>query len=437
MNTPHPVSKPVAGTVPTSTSLLERYYAVRSFTETLASRLSAEDQLVQSMPDVSPTKWHRGHVTWFFETFLLIPHLPGYEPIDPAYEYLFNSYYESVGERQERSERGLLSRPSNDEVAAYRRHVDQAMSRLLTDADIAFDTKSDLVSLLELGFHHEQQHQELLLMDIKHVFSRNVTRPAYHDLPERPAAHVPEFAWIGVDGGVVDIGTDVTETNFGFDNEGPRHQQVVPDFELGNRLVTNGDWLGFINDGGYQQAEHWLSAGWAHINATGWNAPMYWEQVDGEWKIHTLHGFVDVDLDEPVVHVSYYEADAFARWFGGRLPTEAEWEVAVADRPSQGNLADSGHLHPVPATIVDRDGFTQLYGDVWEWTSSPYTAYPGFSPAPGAVGEYNGKFMVNQQVLRGGCCATPPGHIRKTYRNFFPAASRWMFGGVRVARDLS
>ena len=430
MNTPHPVST-------ATTSLLERYYAVRSFTETLASRLSAEDQLVQSMPDVSPTKWHRGHVTWFFETFLVVPHLPGYEPIDPSYEFIFNSYYESVGERQERSERGLLSRPSNDEVAAYRLHVDKAMSQLLSDPDVAFESDPELVSLLELGFHHEQQHQELLLMDIKHVFSRNVTRPAYHDLPERPAAQVPDFAWIEVDGGVVDIGMDVTDTNFGFDNEGPRHQQVVPDFELANRLVTNGDWLKFIADGGYQQAEHWLSAGWAHINAANWTAPLYWEQVDGGWKIHTLHGFVDVELDEPVVHVSYYEADAYARWFGGRLPTEAEWEVAVGERPSQGNLADSGYLHPVPATIVDADGFTQLYGDVWEWTSSPYTAYPGFVAAPGAVGEYNGKFMVNQQVLRGGCCATPPGHIRKTYRNFFPAACRWMFGGLRVARDRS
>lgn len=417
-----------------SNSLLERYTSVRSATEELAASLSAEDQLVQSMPDASPTKWHRGHTSWFFETFLLLPELEGYETLDPSYEFIFNSYYESVGERQERSERGLLSRPSNDEVTAYRTHVDRAMATLLTDASIGFAQRPNLIELLVLGFHHEQQHQELLLMDIKHVFSRNVLRPAYHEQVEPSDGSIPSFMWIDVGGGIVDIGSADSE-EFAFDNEGPRHQQVVPDFALGNRLVTNGDWLAFMEAGGYNQAEHWLSAGWAHINATGWTAPLYWELEDGAWKIHTLHGFVDLDVNEPVVHVSYYEADAYARWFGGRLPTEAEWEVAVGAHPSQGNLADSGYLHPTSATVVDADGFTQLYGDVWEWTSSPYTAYPGFAPAEGAVGEYNGKFMVNQQVLRGGCCVTPAGHIRNTYRNFFPADSRWMFGGVRVARD--
>ncbi len=421
-------------TSPSTATLLERYRDVRSFTEQLASRLSAEDQLVQSMPDVSPTKWHRAHVTWFFETFLLRPNLAGYEPIDPQYEYLFNSYYESVGDRQLRSERGLLSRPSNDEVQAYRKHVDAAMATLISGD---FAERPDLVDLLHLGFHHEQQHQELLLMDIKHVFSRNVGHPVYAAEPDRSAANVPEFSWIEVEGGVVDIGCNVADVEFAFDNEGPKHQQVVPSFALGNRLVTNADWLRFVDDGGYTDARHWLSAGWSHINETGWNAPLYWEQCGGEWFVHTLHGFVPIDPAEPVVHVSYFEADAFARWAGGRLPTEAEWELAVGDRPTQGNLADSGHFHPVPATVVDHDGFTQLYGDVWEWTSSPYTAYPGFVVADGAVGEYNGKFMVNQQVLRGGCCATSPGHVRPTYRNFFPAHARWQFGGVRIARNIA
>ena len=390
--------------------------------------------MIQSMPDVSPTKWHRAHITWFFETFLLLPHLDGYEAYDEAFQYLYNSYYESVGDRHPRAERGVVSRPPASEIAKYRQHVDEAMVTLI---DTVVPTNEDLADLVRLGLHHEQQHQELMLMDIKHVFSRSVLHPSYHELAPQPVGSNPDLGWVRVDGGLIEIGhTGTPDDGFHFDNEAPRHKVYLQPFEMADRLVTNGDWLQFMADDGYHQPAHWLSEGWATITRENWEAPMYWEPTKSGWHVHTLHGLVPVDPAEPVCHVSYYEADAYARWADARLPTEFEWEHAAADAPVQGNLASTGRFHPAPAG--DADGsLRQIFGDVWEWTSSSYAAYPGFRPAAGAVGEYNGKFMVNQYVLRGGCCATPAGHTRPTYRNFFPTHSRWMFSGLRLARDSS
>lgn len=412
--------------------LLSAYQAVRSHTDALAAPLSSEDQCIQSMPDVSPTKWHRAHVTWFFETFLLKPHLGGYREHHPAFGYLFNSYYEAVGQRHPRPERGNLSRPSCEEVTAYRAHVDEAMAELL-----ARPLDGPTTELVTLGLHHEQQHQELLLMDIKHVLSTNQALwPAYHDLPlASPALSAngqPAASWVSFDGGEVCMGHG--DDGFAFDNESPRHRVILPSYRLADRLVTCGQWLEFIADGGYDTPTLWLSDGWYQRLEHRWEAPSYWDFCpDDGWRVFTLHGLQPVSLDEPVCHLSYYEADAFARWAGARLPTEAEWEHAAADQSPEGKLGDQGRLHPAPAPTGD--GLRQLYGDVWEWTSSPYGPYPGFRPAPGAVGEYNGKFMVNQFVLRGGACVTPPGHIRATYRNFFHPHTRWHFSGVRLAQD--
>lgn len=403
-------------------SLRERYVDVRRLTETLAAPLSPEDQTVQSMPDVSPTKWHRAHVSWFFETFLLKPYLAGYVEFDPVFGYLFNSYYEAVGARYPRPSRGHVSRPGVSEVTDYRRHVDAQMLRL-------FDQRLDehARALIELGLNHEQQHQELLLMDIKHVLSMSPLNPAYTHAdicrPDAPGA----AGWVGHPGGPVTIGH--RGDGFAFDNEGPAHvEQLVP-FELADRPVTCGQWLEFIADDGYQRPELWLSDGWAAVTEHDWHAPLYW-RLDDEPTVFTLTGATPIDPAEPVCHVSYYEADAFARWAGARLPTEFEWEAVAASQPMDGRFLDLQRPHPCAAFGPS------FYGDVWVWTSSAYLPYPGFRPAPGAVGEYNGKFMVNQQVLRGGSCATPPGHVRPTYRNFFPAGARWPFTGVRLAGDL-
>jgi ergothioneine biosynthesis protein EgtB len=398
----------------------------------LASVLSAEDQTVQTMPDVSPTKWHRAHVTWFFETFVLGQYARGYEPYDDAYAYIFNSYYEAVGARHPRPERGLLSRPGIEEIARYRGHVDDAMEALLRDP-----SQPGLRDLIVLGLHHEQQHQELLLMDIKHVLSKNPLHPAYlPGAPAGPGVPAPKAGWIEHGGGPVQIGH--RGEGFGFDNEFPRHTVHLTPFGLADRPVTCGEWLDFMRDDGYTRPEFWLSDGWAVINAQGWDAPLYWfcdpDEPD-RWLQFTLAGVRPVDPDEPVCHVSYYEADAFAHWTGMRLPTEAEWEtIAESDGLGDNFLAEDflsvGAPHPRPALSSNA-----LFGDTWEWTSSAYTPYPGFRAAPGAVGEYNGKFMVSQYVLRGGCCATPGGHVRATYRNFFPPGARWAFSGVRLARD--
>jgi ergothioneine biosynthesis protein EgtB len=410
---------------------LESFEAVRRETEALAANLTPEDQAIQSMPDVSPTKWHLAHTTWFFETFILGRLDRGYPAFDPAFAYLFNSYYEAVGPRHPRPERGLLSRPSVDIVGAYRDHVGAALSRFVERAPEA--AWREAAPLIELGLHHEQQHQELILMDIKHVFSVNPLSPAYQ--APRPQAVAPPgaLAWIEFPGGLREIGHD--GAGFAFDNETPRHKVWLDPFRLASRPVSCGDYLAFIEDGGYRRPEFWLSDGWATVCREGWDAPLYWRRDDGEWSIFTLCGRRRLDPDEPVCHVSFYEADAFAKWAGKRLPTEAEWETAAEGVPLSGNFADRRQLHPCVDTASAGGRLRQMFGDVWEWTASPYTPYPRFRAAAGAVGEYNGKFMSSQMVLRGGAAVTPANHIRATYRNFFPPAARWAFAGLRLAED--
>jgi ergothioneine biosynthesis protein EgtB len=414
-----------------------RYREVRGFTEALARDLAPEDQVVQSMEDVSPTKWHLAHTSWFFETFLLQPRLPAYEPLDRRYAFLFNSYYVQAGERHCRAQRGYISRPTVAEVGRYRRHVDAAMERFLVEGGGAGDP--EVRALTELGIHHEQQHQELLLTDIKHVFSVNPLRPPYRSEPlpppNGPGADEGPPGWIEHEGGLEWIGHPGAEAGFAYDNEGPRHREFLEPFALADRLVSCGEYLAFMEDGGYERPELWLSAGWAVVQERNWTEPFYWERRDGRWMLYTLSGMREVDPAEPVCHLSYFEADAFARWAGARLPTEAEWEVAARGRPVQGNTVDSGRLHPAPAGARG-EGPRQLWGDVWEWTRSQYSPYPGYRPLPGAVGEYNGKFMCNQFVLRGGSCVTSRSHLRATYRNFFPPEACWQFTGLRLARDL-
>ena len=383
----------------------ERFSSVRSGTLARAAPLSAEDQQVQSMPDASPTKWHLAHTTWFFETFLLIPSLPGYRPFDPAFGYLFNSYYETVGPRHPRPARGLVTRPDLEQVIAYRHWVDAGMERLL-----ARPLSPDVAFLVELGLAHEEQHQELILMDVLHLFSQSPLKPAYGPGFEPPAAG--SMGWIAFEGGRVAIGAETD--GFTFDNEGPRHETLLRPYRLASRLVTNREWVAFIEDGGYARPDLWLSDGWARVREEAWEAPLYWERGEDGWLAMGLTGLHPVDPDEPALHVSYYEADAYAAWAGKRLPTEAEWEHAAASRP---------------------DAFAQLYDAAWQWTGSAYLGYPGFAPAKGAVGEYNGKFMMGQMILRGGASITPPDHARATYRNFFYPHQRWMFSGVRLAED--
>lgn len=411
-------------------SLAERYRAVRHFTEWICEPLVPEDYVIQSMPDVSPAKWHLAHTSWFFETFLLKPYFKGYREYHAQFSYLFNSYYVQVGERHCRPKRGLISRPTVSEVYQYRAFIDEHMLALIDTADEA--TRAAIAPLIEIGMHHEQQHQELMVTDIKHVLSINPLYPAYREQPVRPRQPVPAMQWVQVEGGLYEFG-HVGEA-FHFDNEEPRHQAFVRPFKLASRLVTNGEYLAFIEDGGYEQIPHWLSLGIATVQAQGWYAPEYWEKLDGRWQQFTLSGLRDVAPDEPVTHLSYFEADAYARWAGARLPTEFEWELAGRDLPRQGNFVEAANFHPVPLTGAE-GGLQQMYGDVWEWTRSSYAPYPGYQPAPGALGEYNGKFMCNQYVLRGGSCATSQTHIRPTYRNFFPPDARWQFMGLRLAQD--
>ncbi len=411
--------------------ILEHFNWVRGETERLAAPLSPEDQVVQSMPDASPTKWHRAHMTWFFETMILSSFAAGYEPIDPHFTFLFNSYYDAVGARHPRPERGLLTRPSADEIAAYRAHVDAGMRAFIVDADA--DTWTQAAPLIVLGLHHEQQHQELILMDILHAFSFNSVAPAYQAYRAATARKAPDLRWFDHDGGLVEIGH--AGPTFAFDNEGPRHKVHLQPFRLASRLVTNAEWKEFMADGGYARPEHWLSDGWAAVGEYGWTAPLYWQEVDGVWMEMSLSGLQQLNDQAPVCHVSLYEADAYARWAGKRLPREEEWETFAADQPVEGNFLGTGLLRTAPASGDDKDRPEQMFGDVWEWTQSAYSPYPGFKPVTGAVGEYNGKFMANQFVLRGGACVTPEGHTRATYRNFFYPAMRWMFSGVRLADD--
>jgi ergothioneine biosynthesis protein EgtB len=408
----------------------DRYHAVRHQTESLCKPLVTEDYVVQSMPDVSPTKWHLAHTTWFFETFILSPHAADYQAFDPHFAYLFNSYYVTVGDRHCRQNRGLLSRPTVAEVYAYRRHVDAGMLRFLSGLSAA--QLREMEPVIEIGFHHEQQHQELMLTDIKHVFWVNPLRPAYQEEPQASSPELPPMRWVGFDEGVYSVGHE--GSTFAFDNESPRHRVFLESFKLASRLVTNGEYKRFIDDAGYRHPELWLSMGWGTVQQEQWQAPLYWIEQDGRWLNHTLYGLRPVRDAEPVCHLSYFEADAYARWAGARLPSEFEWEAASASAPIDGNFVESG-LHHVRPLAESGQGLAQMFGDVWEWTRSAYLPYPGYRPPSGALGEYNGKFMCNQFVLRGGSCATPRSHIRRTYRNFFPPDARWQFSGFRLARD--
>ena len=432
--TVHPMTPRIEDDRPTA-ALSARLAGVRAMTLSLAAPLSVEDCAVQSMPDASPTKWHLAHTSWFFETFVLEPYLAGYVSFDPAYRVLFNSYYVAVGDRHPRPRRGLLTRPSLADVRRYRAHVDAALDRLLCRPG---GPPAAALGLIELGIQHEQQHQELILTDIQHALSCNPLYPVY--LPPGPAspATAAEPRWLGFDGGIVRIGHG--GDGFCFDNEQPAHDVLLLPFELASHPVTQGEFVAFIDDGGYRRPELWLSLGWDTRTAQGWEAPLYWLRSDDRWRRFTLHGVAELDERAPVAHLSYFEADAYARWRGARLPTEAEWEWAARQAggdpasDDSGNFLESAHLTP-RAALPSAAPMRQAYGDVWEWTASAHAPYPGYRPAAGAVGEYNGKFMCGQYVLRGGSCATPRGHIRASYRNFFPPEARWQFSGLRLARD--
>lgn len=428
----------VVGPRTDAASLLRDYRAVRSATERLCATVSSEDCVVQSMPEASPLKWHLAHTTWFFEAFVLAgavelgwaPHRR--VPFHPQFAYLFNSYYEALGDRIARPQRGLLTRPSLDEVVRYREHVDGAMSELLERANA--DEWAPLTALVTLGLHHEMQHQELMLTDFKHLLSLNPLQPAYRSGVATSAVRAPEpSAFLPFSEGLHAIGHE--GDGFAFDNEMPRHREFCEGFELATRPVTNAEYAAFIADRGYERPDLWLSDGWAATVEHGWRAPSYWEMRDGRWFTFTLSGARELDPAEPVVHVSYYEADAYARWAGARLPRESEWEVAAADLRVSGNTFESGVFHPLP-TVAVAGAPAAMFGDVWEWTQSAYSAYPGYRAADGALGEYNGKFMCNQMVLRGGSCASPRAHLRATYRNFFAPGARWQFSGIRLARDV-
>ncbi|HZL33832.1 MAG TPA: ergothioneine biosynthesis protein EgtB [Tepidisphaeraceae bacterium] len=430
------ILEPTGLVVPHTAGLAERYMAVRQRTQWLCAPLLAEDCVVQSMPDASPTKWHLAHTSWFFETFVLAPNATAYAPFNSHFSYLFNSYYVTVGDRHCRQNRGLLSRPTVAEIYDYRKHVDEAMLRLLSAANESL--LSRLTATIEMGLHHEQQHQELLLTDIKHAFWVNPMRPVYRERSVEREAEVTPSRWVRFGEGIQSVGYD--GSGFAFDNESPRHRVFLEPFQLSSRLVTNGEYKQFIGDGGYRRPELWLSMGWATVEREQWQSPLYWIEQAGQWQNHTLAGLRPVSDDEPVCHISYFEADAYARWAGARLASEFEWETASCSLPIDGNFVDRGRLHPAPLALMpaaagSHEEPSQMFGDVWEWTRSAYLAYPGYQPPAGALGEYNGKFMCNQFVLRGGSCATPRNHIRRTYRNFFPPDARWQFTGLRLARE--
>src|SRR6266850_1391929 len=418
--------------------LRDRFHQIRTFTNALCAGLEPEDYVVQSMPDVSPTKWHFAHTTWFFETFILKKFIAAYQSAIPEYAYLFNSYYNAAGDMHRRDLRGLISRPTVRQAQRYRASIDSHIDDLLSGADEKL--LDEIEPILVLGFHHEQQHQELLVTDIKHVFAQN---PLYPVFRERTIEIVPPGSspmhFLEFEETIVEIGH--SGRGFAYDNEGPRHRALIPASSLASRPVTNGEYIAFIEDNGYTRPEFWLSLGWMTVNEQRWNAPLYWTKRDGAWWNFTLSGLRPVDQSEPVTHVSYFEADAYANWAGARLPTEFEWERAALSCPIEGNFVETELFHPVAVvSAVSGDkpgkGLHQIFGDVWEWTRSAYSPYPGYRAAPGALGEYNGKFMCNQYVLRGGSCATSQSHIRATYRNFFQPEKRWQFTGLRLARDL-
>jgi ergothioneine biosynthesis protein EgtB len=408
-------------------NLDNRFRLVRKATLALAEPLSPEDYVVQSMPDASPAKWHLAHTTWFFEEFVLQHALPGYKFHDDQFRYLFNSYYNTIGPMHSRPQRGLLSRPTVAQVMTYREQIDERMNNLLQRQDLP----ADVQQCITIGLHHEQQHQELLLTDIKHLFSCNPLLPAYTREKTAPARPAPALGFRAFEGGLIDIGH--SGDGFSYDNELPRHRTYTDAFRLANRAVTNGEYLEFVRAGGYEEPVHWLSDGWTTVQKDGWKRPIYWTpSLEEEF---TLTGLRELTPASPICHLSYYEADAFARWAGARLPSETEWELAAQGVSLRGNFVENGRWHPEAPEQGEK--LLQMFGDVWEWTQSPYAAYPGFKAANGALGEYNGKFMVNQLVLRGGSCATPASHIRATYRNFFNPSARWQFTGLRLAKDLS
>ncbi len=431
------VGKVAAGVLPSTRlspadALLQRYRQVRNFTDNLAAGLAPEDCVVQSMPDVSPAKWHLAHTTWFFETFIVKKWVAGYQSAVPEYAYLFNSYYNGAGDMHRRDLRGLISRPTVEETHRYRASVDHFVQELIANAND--DLLSELAPLIELGIHHEQQHQELFVTDIKHVFAQNPLYPVFRDDRRRaPAGSASPLQFVNFEKAIVTIGH--AGDSFCYDNEGPQHEVLVGPFALASRPVTNREYREFIEAGGYTRPEYWLSLGWTTVNEQRWNAPLYWTMKDGRWWNFTLTGFRPVEDNEPVTHLSYFEADAYANWSGARLPTEFEWEYASRDLPVDGNFVESEAFHPQPNDSTS--GLGQMFGDVWEWTRSSYSPYPGYRAEPGALGEYNGKFMCNQYVLRGGSCATSRTHIRRTYRNFFQPEKRWQFTGIRLAQDLA
>ncbi|WP_348269951.1 ergothioneine biosynthesis protein EgtB [Edaphobacter paludis] len=432
-----------AASLPAVTTLLTRYNAIRRATTHLCAPLSPEDLMVQSCPEASPVKWHLAHTTWFFETFVLREHVAAYKPFHPDFYWLFNSYYNSLGDMPEKKLRASFSRPPLDAILRYRAHVDAAIDRFLQQPVV-----EPAIQRITLGLHHEQQHQELIATDIKHAFFTNPLHPAYLEAPQsKNEAIAPPLEWSSFSPGLTQIGLATDPAGiyaFAFDNETPRHPVYIAPFALANRLVTCSEYLAFIDQNGYERPELWLSEGWTTMRAEGWHAPLYWQRdsnTKSGWRIYTLHGFQPLEhiSETPVCHLSYFEADAYARWTAHRLPTEFEWEYAathsVPAGGTQANLLESGNLHPISASHAP--GLQQLFGDTWEWTQSGYTGYPGYKPLPGALGEYNGKFMSSQVVLRGGSCVTPATHIRPTYRNFFAPATRWQFSGLRLAKDLS
>jgi len=419
-------------------ALLQRFHAVRGATMHLIAPLSPEDLMVQSSPDASPAKWHLAHTSWFFETFVLGEFLPGYKPFHPEFHWLFNSYYNALGEMPEKKLRASFSRPPLEQILGYRVHVDAAVARLLE----ASGAPDEALRRITLGLEHEQQHQELIATDIKHALFTNPLHPAYLEPAAADRADViaPPMEWVAFTGGLTEIGIDPdpeSVTGFAFDNETPRHKVYLAPYSLASRLVTCAEYLAFIDRNGYGRPELWLSEGWTQMREAGWNAPLYWQRnsaANSGWMVYTMHGFRPLEelSETPVCHLSLFEADAYARWAGCRLPTEFEWEHAAASMPTTGNFIETAALHPTPAS--NTPGLRQIFGDTWEWTSSGYTGYPGYKPLPGALGEYNGKFMSSQIVLRGGSCVTPATHIRATYRNFFPPSTRWQFSGLRLAK---